>query len=85
MNLFKGLNLDPAQVRQRERAAQFIEAAQHDLDELVHYIEHADAEALRGDYWCEKVQDAELAVKAALRATMCEGHARMAWGEAPHG
>jgi hypothetical protein len=81
MKLHPSLTLDPANTKRRERAAQFIEAARADLDALVHYIERANAEALRGDYWLEKVQDAELATKAALRATTCEGHARMAWND----
>lgn len=77
MNLHPSVTLDTVQTRQRERAAQFIETMRADLATLLHFIEHADAETLRGNYWCEKVQDAELAAKAALRAATCNGHARI--------
>ena len=77
MKLNPAVSLDAAQVRQRERAAQFIEAMRHDLATLEHFIENADAETLRGNYWCETLQNAELATKRALRAATCEGHARI--------
>lgn len=79
MNIHPSIHLDAAQARQRARAAQFIATIRADLDTLSHFIEAADAETLRGDYWCEKVQDAELAVKAALRSATHDGQARMGW------
>lgn len=80
MNLHPSVTLDAANTKRRERAAQFIAAMRADLYTLSHYIEHADAEALRGDYWLETLQDAELAAKRALRAATCDGQARMGYG-----
>jgi hypothetical protein len=74
MNLHPSVTLDATNTKRRERAAQFIAAMRADLDTLLHYIENANAEALRGDYWPEKVQDAELALKAAIRTTTHDGH-----------
>lgn len=78
MNLHPSLlHLEPADVARRERAVQHIGTMRATLDTLTHYIEHASAEALCGNYWCELVENAELSVRAALRATTCEGHARI--------
>lgn len=77
MQINPAVKLDPVQVRQRERAAQFIESMRRDLATLEYFIENADAETLRGNYWVERIETAELEVKAALRATTHEGHARI--------
>ncbi len=74
MNLHPSLNLDAANTKRRERAAQFIATMRADLDTLSHYIENADAETLRGNYWLEVLQDAELATKRALRTATHDGH-----------
>jgi len=74
MKLNPAVTLDPAQVRRRERAAQFIEAMRHDLATLEHFTENADAETLRGNYWLEVLQEAELATKRALRTATHDGH-----------
>ena len=73
MKLHPSLNLDAANTKRRERAAQFIEAMRADLATLLHYIENANAEALCGKCWAERIQDAELATKLALRRTTCNG------------
>lgn len=74
MNLHPELKLEAAQVRHRERAAQFIAAMLADLATLEHFIENASAETLRGNYWLEVLQDAELATKRALRTATHDGH-----------
>ena len=74
MNLHPELKLDATNTRRRERAAQFIEAMRHDLATLEHFIENADAETLRGNYWLEVLQEAELATKRALRTATHDGH-----------
>lgn len=73
MKLHESLNLDAADTRRRERAAQWITAMCADLATLEHYIANADAEALRGNYWCEVLQQAELATKRALRTATHDG------------
>jgi len=77
MQINPAVSLDPAQVRQRERAAQFIQKMRDTLSTLEMFIANADAEALRGNYWCERIETAELEVTQALRATTHEGHARI--------
>jgi hypothetical protein len=74
MNLHPSIHLDQANTKRRERAAQFIAAMRADLDTLSHFIENADAETLRGNYWCETLQEAELATKHALRTATHDGH-----------
>ena len=74
MKLNPAVTLDPLQVRRRERAAQFVEAMRADLATLEHFVENADAETLRGNYWLEVLQDAELATKRALRTATHDGH-----------
>jgi len=73
MNLHPSLKLDATNTRRRELAAQFIEAMRHDLATLEHFIANADAETLRGNYWLEVLQDAELACKRALRTATHDG------------
>lgn len=73
MNLHPSIHLDAANTKRRERAAQFISAMRADLDTFSHFIEHADAETLRGNYWCETLQEAELATKRALRTATHDG------------
>lgn len=73
MKINPAVSLDPLQVRRRERAAQFIEAARADLATLEHFIANADAETLRGNYWLEVLQEAELATKRALRTATHDG------------
>lgn len=74
MNLHPELKLDATNTKRRERAAQFIAAMRADLDTLSHFIEVADAETLRGNYWLEVLQEAELATKRALRTATHDGH-----------
>jgi len=74
MKINPAVTLDPLQVRRRERAAQFVEAMRADLATLEHFVENADAETLRGNYWLEVLQDAELATKRALRTATHDGH-----------
>jgi hypothetical protein len=73
MKLHEGLNLDPAQVRHRERAAQWIAAMRADLAALEQFVANADAEMLKGNYWLEVLQEAELATKRALRTATHDG------------
>lgn len=73
MELHPSLNLDLVNTRRRERAAQQIETMRARLAELEHYIAHADAEALRGNYWVDVVLDAEIAVTRALRMATHNG------------
>lgn len=75
MNLHPSVKLDTAQVRHRERASLWIAAMRHDIATLEHFIEAADAETLRGNYWLEVLQDAELATKRALRTATHDGQA----------
>lgn len=74
MKLNPAVTLDPAQVRHRERAAQWIEAMRADLATLEYFVAQADAGTLKGNYWLEVLQDAELATKRALRTATCDGH-----------
>jgi hypothetical protein len=74
MKINPAVTLDPANTKRRERAAQFIEAMRHDLATLEHFAENADAETLRGNYWLEVLQEAELATKRALRTATHDGH-----------
>jgi hypothetical protein len=79
MKIYEGLNLDPAQVRRRERALANIERMRTDLAELEMFIARADAETLRGDLWEHVVQEAGNEVSRALRFTTHEGQARKGW------
>lgn len=83
MNLHPSLNLDPANTRRREKAAQHIEKMRDTLNVLAKFIENADAETLRGNYWAWGIEEAELELTHALHRTTCEGHARMDWKHGP--
>jgi len=74
MKINPAVTLDPLQVRRRERAAQFIESMRADIATLEYFVENADAEALRGNYWLEVLQNAELKTKHALRTATHDGH-----------
>jgi hypothetical protein len=73
MKINPAVTLDALQVRRRERAAQFIDAMRADLATLEHFAANADAETLKGNYWLEVLQEAELATKRALRTATHDG------------
>lgn len=79
MNLHPSVKLDATNTRQRETAVARIEKMRDTLNTLTHFIEHADAEALRGDLWASKIEDAELELTRALRTATHDGQARMGW------
>ncbi len=76
MKINPAVHLDPAQVRRRERAAQTIAKMRNTLDALSLYITNANAEALCGDHWAWKLEDAELELTRAMRTVTHDGQAR---------
>jgi hypothetical protein len=81
MNLHPSVRLDPIQLRRRETAAARIAKMRDTLNTLEHYIENADAETLRGNWWAEVLQDCELALTRALHVTTHDGHSRIGWDD----
>jgi len=77
MKINPAVTLDPQQVRHRERAAQWIEAMRNDIAALEYFITNADAETLKGNYWLEVLQEAELATKRALRTATHDGQSKI--------
>ena len=76
MNLHPELKLDAANTKRRERAAQTIAKMRDTLNTLTLYITNANAEALSGDLWAWKLEDAELELTRALRTATHDGHIR---------
>jgi hypothetical protein len=76
MNLYPELKLDAANTKRRERAAQTIAKMRNTLDALSLYITNANAEALCGDHWAWKLEDAELELTRAMHTVTHDGHVR---------
>lgn len=70
------VTLDAANTKRRERAAQTIAKMRDTLNTLRLYITNANAEALSGDLWTWKLEDAELELTRALHTATHDGQLR---------
>lgn len=68
------VTLSDADTKRRERAAQTIAKMRSTLDTLTLYITNANAEALCGDHWARKLEDAEIELARALRTVTHDGN-----------